>query len=162
LSGSGGVTAPDIVVDASGMVHVIWFEDGVGYNYVHFTDGAWSQPVIVKFPFGEFTPILLAGEGYIYAFWINANAGNALMSSRVAPERLGETAGWEAPKRLSRNVIGMSANYQPGGRIHLAYIHALEEQGQLEGIVYTQSVDKGVRWSSPRLIYSSKYFGGLG
>lgn len=165
LSNSGGASDPVIVIDKDAVVHVIWADRYAGSVYSRgvFTDtlstpgGVWSAPAAVEFPFGDWIPTLVNGGGYIHAFWINRDRDNTLYYSRVAPENFQTPGSWEAPRPLSKYVVGMSAVSQSAGQIQIAYIHNLEESQRPEGIYYRRSDDNGNTWKPEILLYTSKY-----
>jgi hypothetical protein len=75
LSNSGGASNPVMVVDESGVMHVLWVDQYEGYKYVQSKDGKeWKSPQLVKFPFDTAgtLPVLVAGSrGFIYVFGQN-------------------------------------------------------------------------------------------
>jgi hypothetical protein len=53
LSQSGVATTPRIVVDAEGIIHIIWREDAVGrFFYTRSDEDGWRPPIPVELPFG--------------------------------------------------------------------------------------------------------------
>ncbi|MDI6696127.1 MAG: hypothetical protein QME21_13860 [Anaerolineales bacterium] len=165
LSNSGGASDPVIVVDKDGVVHVVWVDRYAGSVYSRgvFTDtltspsGVWSAPAAIEFPFEDWIPMLVNGGDYIHAFWINRDKDNTLFYSRVVPANFQTPGSWEAPRPLSKYVVGMSAVSQSAGQIQIAYIHNLEESQRPEGIYYQRSDDNGNTWKPEILLYTSKY-----
>ncbi len=165
LSNSGGASDPVIVVDKDAVVHVVWADRYAGSVYSRgvFTDtlsapgGVWSAPAAIEFPFGEWVPTLVNGGDYIHAFWIHRDRDNTLYYSRVAPANFQTPGSWEAPRPISKYVVGFSAVSQSAGQIQIAYIHNSEESQRPEGIYYQRSDDNGNTWKPEILLYESKY-----
>ena len=72
LSSSGGATAPNMVVDANGMIHAVWVDEYDGSIYSQYDGQQWIDPLAVIFPFQGAQPLLVPEPGgLIHAFWLN-------------------------------------------------------------------------------------------
>jgi hypothetical protein len=110
LSNSGASSEPNLVIDARGIIHVIWVDEFDGYKYVQSVDGVtWTPPISVRFPFSaedDFPPMFLADEsGVIHVLWMTgSNAlyyGSALSSSFDTP------SSWTNTVKLEESVVAL-------------------------------------------------------
>lgn len=155
LSNSGSTSNPVMVADSTGILHVIWQDEFTGGMYSYFADGQWSPAAAVEFPFGEYTPVLVAGSSYVYAFWIDTERDNRLLVSRTANESFGTA--WESPRNLSAFVANFSVEFQNPGGLHFAYIFTGEDADRSAGVYYQRSEDEGATFTPPVSIYQSRY-----
>jgi hypothetical protein len=157
LSNSGSTSNPVVVADSFGMIHVVWMDEFAGGAYSFLSGGSWSPPVFVDFPFDEFVPVLLAGNEYIYAFWINPETEDSLFFSRALASEFGTSTAWEAPRRISKFVADFSVEFQDPSQIRLVYIFTGEEEERSAGIFFQRSDDGGAEFLPPINIYNSRY-----
>jgi hypothetical protein len=156
LSNSGGTTNPASVIDAAGVVTVVWQDEFAGSVFSRIAGGKWSEPVAHKFPFDEYVPVLIAGaDGFIHAFWVNEDA--KLLYSKAASADFGTETPWTPALTLAPSAVDFSVSVQNPNRIHLAFIRALEDDQQPAGVYVRQSEDGGASWTDPVAIYQSKY-----
>ena len=160
LSNSGLTSLPAIISDKNGVVHVVWQDDTLGSMYAQLVDGAWSQPVVAKFPFTDFVPRFINGSDYIHAFWLNTS-NDSLYHSRIASDKFGAGGNWERAKALAKGVEDFQVVYQDDNTLHLAYMTSLEDAKTQAGTYYLRSIDGGVKWEAAKQIYTSRYFRAL-
>ena len=176
MSSSGSATEPQVLVDAAGLTHVIWQDSAVN-SFVYMSKGpeGWSANRPVELPFGsrQFVTDLAATDptplynprmvvdtaGNIHAFWLGNE--NALFYSWVPAAQFEELAAWAQPQLLVAAAIGLSAEVDESGGLHLSYVRTLPRETLPTGIYYQKlsSVDEG--WTEPNLLYPSPYFHGL-
>jgi len=162
LSRSGSTSSPFIVADATGMIHVIWTDEFAGSMYASFSNGSWSSSVQLDFPFDDFSPVFVAGDKSIYAFWINTEKDNSLFYAWAPSADFGLSGSWTAPRLLTKWVGQFDVKFLAGeaeslGQLHLAYIYTAEEE-RSSGIYYQRSDDAGLNWLPVNEIYLSRYF----
>jgi BNR repeat protein len=160
LSNSGSSTAPSIVVDSNGTIHVIWLDEFDGYQYTESTDGGttWSVVKTAAFPFspkGDFPPVFVAGHnGEIHIFWQDSTY--ALFYSQAQSSTLSVPSSWTGNLKLSDSVISFDASVSAANILHVGYIRNLVTELKPSGVYY-QRLDGG-GWSPATNLYSSKYY----
>ncbi|HRQ40442.1 MAG TPA: sialidase family protein [Chloroflexota bacterium] len=169
LSQSGTANTPQAVVDANGVVHIVWQDSLDGIVYVQGNNRTWSIPQLAELPFGtrrystdlsaqDRTPLfpahLFADENnLIHAFWLDAE--NGLFRSRVEADAFTVFDAWDLRQQIADDVLAFDVSMDENGRHHLVY---LTSNPTLPGLFYVSSDDGGFTWSEPFLIYSSNYF----
>ncbi len=157
LSRSGGTSEPHIVVDSKGLIHVYWMNEFYGITYTYRDQaGVWMDPIPVPAPFEEsLTTLQLLPDprGAIHAFWLDKNS-NLFYSRSI---NTGASLVWEGSQYLAGGVVDFHVVMKESLIIHLGYV-AFEESPT--GIYYRSMGETGI-WSSPELIYPSKYFRNL-
>ena len=177
LSNSGSSTDPTIVIDSTGVIHVIWFDQFEGYRYTKSADGVkWTTPKTVQFPFSPVisnsrgknsqteteaeTPVLLADQNNrIHALWRDKDTNTLYYSNATVSEERDLTSGWASRTRLADSVIDFDAEISSKGILHVGYVSSLGENNNPVGVFYRQLIDG--TWSSPQNVYSSEYFRSL-
>ncbi len=164
LSKSGAASNPSLVVDANGVLHVIWVDQFDGYKYVQSTDKGvnWSAPVTVKYPFtAEAAPPMLFSDarGTIHIFWLTDQ--NKLSYAQTIPDNLDSPASWRIRIDLDSAVYDFDAGMDPQGRMHVAYVKNPAPVPGTAGVYYKRSADGGSSWAAPKLLYESPYFRSL-
>ena len=156
LSNSGGASAPAMVIDESGVIHVLWLDEFYGTLYTRFQDQYWSDPIAAFFPFGEYTPYFVVNNGYIHAIWINEQG--QLIHSFVISENFPDAGGWFGSIQLAESAVDFDAVFDHQGRLHVAYVRTLDTPEFPAGVYYRLSEDDGANWTLSSNIYSSPYF----
>ncbi|MCI0395256.1 MAG: exo-alpha-sialidase [Chloroflexi bacterium] len=170
ISQSGAATSPQIVVDASGTVHVVWQDSLAGFVYMRGDGETWDSATPVELPFGRqifllgggssrplYTPLLKAdSSGRIHAFWMDDE--QALFYSRVTTEEFSTLASWTNRQQLGEAALDVEVAVDTAGRLHLSYVRPLDSDQFPAGIYYRQSSDGGTTWTNPVLLYASPYF----
>jgi hypothetical protein len=162
LSNSGASTEPNLVIDAKGVIHVIWVDEFDGYKYVQSADGVeWTLPVSVNFPFSaedDFSPMLLADEsGVIHVMWMNGS--NTLYYSSASSSSFGTPSSWRGIAKLADSVVDFDAKVGPNGTLHIGYVNILEGINGPAGVYYRRL--SGAGWSPAQSLYASQYFRSL-
>jgi hypothetical protein len=167
LSSAGSSTIPASVIDAAGVIHVVWFDQFDGYKYTASTDGIdWSVPIAKQFPFSSFSPVSVENSsppvvpvfygdknGGIYAFWLDKK--NALYYSKASSGFEG-ASGWTGATKLAESVLDFDIVVSPGGILHVSYVSSLGADSGSAGVYYLKL--KANTWSKPKNLYSSQYF----
>jgi hypothetical protein len=157
LSASGGTENPQIVAAADGKVHVFWEDSYANMVYTSGDGRQWDPPTAVELPFFQADTQLLAdSNGLIYAFWLTDT--NELYYSFASAESAGLESAWSPEVRLNENIIAYKAAVDANNQIHLAYILAFESVNAQAGLYYTQTLSGSQAWSTPVLIYASRYY----
>ena len=165
LSNSGGSSDPVLVVDANGVIHVIWVDQFDGYKYAKSVDGVtWTLPETVNYPFSpkdDSRPILVAGEnGAINVFWKNSK--NALYYSQAQSGTLDNPGSWTDARKIADLVLDFSAVVDDQGALHLSYVESAGTNvSNSPAGIYYQKLD-GAGWSAIKNLYKSQYFRSLG
>jgi hypothetical protein len=159
LSNSGGGGQPWMVVDYSGVLHVIWEDAYDGLVYSFKSKESWSTPIPVSLPFDGRPPILLpTRNGRIHAFWIDKEE---LLYSRAVAGSFADGEAWTAPEVIGRSAVKVAGVVDLQDVIHIAYVRTLDTQNSPAGIYYRNTLDQGVSWSLPENLYASPYMRGL-
>lgn len=168
LSHSGAAGQPLMLVDSTGLYHVIWQDTFSGFMYTRGDGTEWSKPVAVDFPWNTpaalrqpdqpvIMPTLIAdSNGFVHALW--ANEENILYYSRVAAKQFGSAGAWTSRQRLAENALALDVAMDGAGRMHMAYVRAKEIKDLPAGIYYRYMNAKSDNWSLPTLLYESPYF----
>jgi len=160
LSNSGGASNPVMVVDESGVMHVLWVDQYEGYKYVQSKDGKeWTSPQVVRFPFDtEGTlPVLVAGpSGLIYVF--EQDIEKDLFFAQAHSATLNDPPSWGYRIGLSEEVLVYDVAIDAQGTLHVAYIRNANTDLGPAGVYYVRSSDGGTSWSTEKLLYESQYF----
>jgi hypothetical protein len=163
LSQSGGANNPHMVIDSKGKIHVIWEDrfDGFFYSFHHVDE--WSSPVEVELPFESTSIQLLADQdGFIHAFWLDED--DSLLHSKVNADDIGDIEveeAWEAPTTVGASAVKFAAQIDEDDHMHVVYIRPVQTTSSPAGIYYKNSLDGGVSWSSPKILYQSSYLRGV-
>lgn len=162
LSNSGASTEPNLVIDARGIIHVIWVDEFDGYKYAQSVDGVtWSSPISVRFPFtaeDDFPPMFLADEsGVIHVLWLDGD--NALYYGSALPSNFNTPSTWKNTVKLEESVVDFDAKVGPNGVLHVGYVNIDEGNSGPAGVYYRRL--SGAGWSSVQGLYSSQYFRSL-
>jgi hypothetical protein len=162
LSNSGSSTDPALVIDARGLMRVIWVDEFDGYKYVESADGVtWTPPVTMQFPFSpkdDSRPILLADEtGQIHILWRDRN--NNLYYIRALPSGFNHPSTWTGRIKLANSVVGFDAVVGSRGVLHVGYVSSLGTASEPAGVYYRRLSGSG--WSPAQRLYSSPYFRSL-
>ena len=84
LSHSGATSNPVMVMDANGVIHVIWNDKINGTMYTKREGGNWSPPMPVKLHFRDHKPTFVAdSKGNIHTFWKDENDKLLLQSRSI-------------------------------------------------------------------------------
>jgi hypothetical protein len=173
LSRSGAANNPQMVVDASGSVHVFWQDSAAGsYVYSRSVGQGWSAPLVVELPFGTrrvltdlagtlptplFAPRLeVTPNNRLAAFWID-NSG-ALQSSNVAIDNVTVYDAWSPAQELAQEAVTMATAVDAGGRLHVVYLRTQETAEFPAGIYYRRTTADGADWTDAAQLYHSSYF----
>lgn len=159
LSHSGSSTNPLLVVDADGLIHVIWVDQFDGYKYIDSADGiTWTSPRTVKFPFSpdqDSLPTFIAdGNGITHIFWLNNI--NTLYYSQVRSGSLGNPTVWNQARPLSGSVVDFKAAIDSRNTLHVSYGKNFSKGDDVAGIFY-RKLD-AIGWSAPVNLFASEYF----
>jgi len=172
VSRSGATDKPQIVVDSQGVVHLLWQDTIEGYYYSSGDGETWSQPRLVDLPFGIsdsneelsvggrhllYEPVIAAdNSNRLHAFWRDGN--DALFYSSVSANDVAALSEWQQSQQLAESALDVDSDIDGRGRIHIAYVRALDSPGLPSGIYYRRSINRGETWSLPRLLYETPYF----
>ena len=160
LSRSGSTSEPRIVVDSNGVIHVIWVDAYAGTLYTQGDGERWSPPHSVSFPFNPLHPQFFAdGNGQIHAFWIGA--GGTLSFSSVKTTDFEDPSLWLPVKAMAESIVSMDLAIDTRNVLHLVYVRDNETVDYPAGVYYQRSINAGLIWSAPELLYQSPYFRGL-
>jgi len=157
ISNSGSTTSPVIAADSQN-IHVVWSDEFAGSVYARLSDGVWSAPAVIEFPFDDYIPVLVAAGDTIHAFWINTEKDNSLTHSQVPASEFGVRSSWSKPQVISEFVADFDAEYQAAGHFNLAYLFTGEDANSQPGVYYTRSGEGGKGWSTPVPLFISRYY----
>ncbi len=170
ISNSGSAYNPSLVIDDTGVFHLIWFDLFDGYKYTESADGlTWAESQSVSFPFSpkktasesvfsiEEAPqpvFVLGSQNVVHVFWQDKK--KALYYSRANSTILGKPTGWGGALKLSDSVMDFDAAVDSDGIVHLSYATSLDTATAPAGIYYRRF--DGLQWLAPINLYASQYF----
>jgi len=155
----GGSWSPEIAVDYSNNIHVVWFEYTAGNAEIYYkksTDGGvtWTASQRLTWTSGfSFEPAIAAdSSGNIHVVWYDNSPGNNEIYYRRSPDK-GTTWGslrkltWTAGESCYPEIAVDSS-----GDIHLVWWD--NTPGNAE-IYYKKSTDRGASWTSSQRLTST-------
>lgn len=161
LSNMGSSSNPAVVIDESGTIHALWYDEFAGNMYSSSQDGVeWSEPISAAVPFEEVLPFLIQGpENSIHAFWID-NRGS-LITSSIESNRIGNVSVWKANRTLALSVSSFHVVKDSGGFLYVGFIRNEDIESGKAGAYFLKSTKNGLDWMPvATLLYSSPYFRG--
>lgn len=163
LSVSGAASNPVLVIDESGVFHVLWIDKFDGYKYTESADGlTWTSPKTVKFPFlpTDPQPVIVADtKGFIHIFWRSNK--NILNYAKTAQENFGSPSAWLSTSVIDSSVYDFDIAISTNGNLHVSYIRNPIAVNDPSGVYYRQSTNGGGSWSGQKILYASQYFRSL-
>jgi hypothetical protein len=156
---------PALVVDASGVFHLVWLEGPSEdvfrvLNYTKVAGSTVGQPVAVKgAAAGEFfrQPALFADpDGWLHLAWSGGSRGE-IRYSRVRLEDAENPGAW-SPVQLLSTEAGTYPQMarDAAGRLYLLYVKPLNEG---RGVYLVRSLDHGDVWAQPELVFDAQAAG---
>ncbi|HFE66846.1 MAG TPA: hypothetical protein ENJ93_06250 [Chloroflexi bacterium] len=171
LSLSGTAVEPTLAVAPSGKFYLFWQDRLAGYQYSSGDGQNWRPPVKLLVPFtnppyspvvgvedfgGFYKPKLaIDQDNVLHGFW--SDDEQKLRYSRAALLEDDVLSDWTATESLSEIVSGFSVLAGSDNALHLAYIRPSTDTEIPPGVYYRRSVDGGVTWTEPQLVYESDY-----
>jgi len=176
LSQSGAATEPRMVVDANGVIHVVWRENAANrFFYTREESGKWREPVALELPFATrrytldlqaetptplYDPHLIADtNGRIHAFWLDE--AQTLYSSNVSVDEIENYSSWTARQQLAESVLDFNIVEDGIGGLHLSYIRGADTLEDLAGVYYRRLAGGNQTWSAAKLVFEDAYFRAL-
>jgi hypothetical protein len=146
---------PDITVDASGVLYVLWTEEGSSSYDIYFTrsidNGAtWSQHLNLtgNYAFSSMPRIAVDSNGVLYSVW-HSNDPFVNNGINYIVYTYSTTGGdsWTTPRVISNNVVHATVPdiaLDTAGTIYLVW---QEYDTSTSDIIFTSSGDYGNTWS---------------
>ncbi len=157
LSNSGGVSNPTVVVDSNSVVHAFWEDLYAEMVYSRRVGEEWSRPINLDLPFYNTAYTLLADRnGRLYAFWLDTD--NSFVFSRVNAENAGNSQSWLPAVQLARGVVAYDVSVDANNRVYAAFVYAEVDAENPSGVYVLSTLQDSISWSTPRLIYASRYY----
>lgn len=156
---NGRASEAEVVVDRAGVVHVVWAyaePDGEEYGwnqaiyYARQEGGAWSTPIdVVVSPGGRVARmpnLVVDADGYLDMVW---SGSNAIFYSRAAASEAGSAHGWSYPEALVADVgvVEPAIAADAKGGLYVVWTQFSS------GLMFAKSLDGGVTWSEPDVIF---------
>jgi hypothetical protein len=159
----------ELIGDLSGNFHAFWVQladdtiptSGSSIFYARWDGANWTMPVtILSSPDGKAAnpSITLGDDGRLYVAWSAGEIGELFFSWAQA-ERAFNPSEWSQPVGLpvpSPAASSPDLMLDPSGEIIVAYAIPLNEA---RGIYIVRSVDTGVTWSAPELVFDAALAG---
>ncbi len=171
LSLSGTAVNPTLAVAPSGKFYLFWQDRLEGYQYTSGDGQNWRPPVKLLVPFTNppFSPVVgvedfggfykpklaIDQDNVLHGFWLDDE--QKLRYSRAALLEDDVLSDWTPVESLSEIVSGFDVLVGSDNALHLAYIRPSTDAEIPPGVYYRRSVDGGVTWTEPQLIYESDY-----
>ncbi|MHA1651313.1 MAG: hypothetical protein ACTSYB_14065 [Candidatus Helarchaeota archaeon] len=171
----GASSAPDIAVDSSGTVHVVWNDDTDGWwetdieiMYSSYTPSSgWSNPTIVSDTAtlwnneSSYLPSIAVGaSGTIHIVWYDQTDGwwgtdNEIMYRNYTPN-----VGWSSPKIISDDITQWNngSSYcpdiavDPSGNVHVVWYDGTDGWWGIDTEIMYTNYSPSSGWSSPIVI----------
>ncbi|HET7010136.1 MAG TPA: hypothetical protein VFI11_05125 [Anaerolineales bacterium] len=157
LSRSGTATRPLLLIDPSGVRHVIWEDLVADSAYSRGEGDEWAAPLTLETPIQGATAVLLSGPlSQVSSLWIDQD-GN-LLFKRMTPGSLGTTGTWQSGLRLATSVVAFDAVMDAQNRVHLGFIRASDDGRLAPGAYYMASNPGAEAWGEPKPLYLSDYY----
>jgi hypothetical protein len=169
LSASGAAAdEPAVVVDASGMFHVVWIEAPAGgiFNTIYYTQvngETVAQVVAIKGGVdGEFVrqpTLLIDPAGWLHMAWSGGGQGE-IRVSRVQLDEAGNPGSWSPDQVIS---TGLAAYPQlardSAGNLYLLFVVPVNEG---RGVYLSRSMNGGDTWTPPEKVFDAQGAGWAG
>ena len=176
LSQSGVATEPRMVVDADGVMHVVWRDNAVNsFFYTRQERGKWREPVALELPFATrryypvpepedptplYDPHLIAdSNGRIHAFWLDEDG--ALYTSNVSVDEIENYSSWTVRLRLAESALDFNIVVDSVNGLHLSYIRTIDTPEVPAGIYYRRLAGDDQTWSGAEMLFQDAYFRSL-
>jgi hypothetical protein len=171
---------PDITVDRTGRVHVVWVEHlsleeipadnlELGTNYLESESiivyatwyrGKWSDAVDIVYELQSIILPTIAVDDHGLAHLVYWVGGHLLYASSVAGGELASAQAWSRPLDLSDELVTENNRWpdltvDAAGTLHLTYTSRNASLSGREGEIelrYTHTPDKGRTWAWPALL----------
>ncbi len=163
-----------MVAGPDGTLQVFWWDQLDGLTIARWAGEVWSaavaSPILIPqevsaggtpvppVPIGAMPLLTADADGRAHAFWLGEpdeeTDVRSLMHSRLVT---GGTT-WSAPDAVTQSALVWHLEADPTGILHLAYVQPQHSDASPAGVYYRRSIDGGVRWSAPQVLYSSMYF----
>jgi hypothetical protein len=159
---SGNSFDPDIAVDSSGKLHIVWSDDKTGNDEIYYqksTNGGttWSTSRRLTWTSGDSQDPAIAVDlsDCLHVVWRDITPGNFAIYYKKSTDG---GASWTTGQRLSM-VPGDSGNpgiaVDPSGRLHLVWYNSV---GGESDIYYKRSTNSGASWTaSQRLTWTTGF-----
>jgi hypothetical protein len=159
---SGGSWTPDIAVDSSQDLHIVWYDYTPGNTEIYYKkstdEGAtWSTTQRLTWTSGNgYIPdIAVAPSGHLHVVWYDDTPGNAEVYYKKSTNG---GADWSTTKRLTWNpgwpdlaVVAAA----PSSHVHVVWDNDISTQCEYE-VFHKKSVDGGATWAAnQRLTWTS-------
>ena len=151
---SGGSHNPDISVDSSNNIHVVWYDETPGNFEIYYrrsTNGGVGWSAVKRFTWtsgDSFDPVVATGSvGNVHVVWYDETPGNFEIYYKRSTNG---GISWSAAKRLtwfSGNSYAPVIAADSGGNIHLVWQD--DNPGNSE-IYYKRSTNSGLTWGGIR------------
>jgi len=159
---SGWSESPDIAVDPSGNLHLVWWDDVLGNNEIYYkksTDGGatWTPNKRLTWtPEGSGAPaIAVDSSAHLHVVWVDSPTGNYEIYYKKSTDG---GATWSTNKRLtwtSGNSTSPAMAIDTSAHLHVVWQSnpALNDE-----IYYRKSTDGGATWTpKKRLTWNSTH-----
>lgn len=139
LSQAGSGTAPKLLTDQDGNLHVIWLDLIAGPMHIMWNGRVWSRPQSIPVPFAPFEPLLRVGtDNTIHAIWRDFKEN--LYYSSVSAENLGEGGAWSTIRLIRQQVKAADLQIDAQNEPHIVYIRN-ESENALTAAIEHRAAD---------------------
>lgn len=155
---AGYSKCPDITVDSSDNLHIVWYDNASGENEIYYknsSDGGttWTPPTRLTWMAGSsFNPRIRAdSNGYLHVVWVDNKPGHNEIYYKRSTD--GGTS-WTGANRLTwfpTSSLAPSLAIDPTDNLHVVWPHSVSGANE---IYYKKSTDAGLNWTiSERLTW---------
>ena len=140
-------------------LHVLWGKshaDGSEIYYRTDKDGSLSAPVdVLAVPDNlavQLSAAISAPDTTIHLIWANRYVQGSVYYSRAPLADAANTRAWDQPRLLVSQADSVGIFADKSGALHVIYA-SFEAGGYMNAVYHMRSVDSGLTWSEPALVY---------
>jgi len=140
-------------------LHVLWGKSHATGSEIYYRtdkDGSLSAPLdvlAVPDPLAvQLSAAISAPDSVMHLVWTNQYVQGSVYYSRAPLANAANTRAWDQPRLLIPQADSVGIMADKSGALHLIYA-AFEGDGYMNAVYHMQSVDSGLTWSKPALVY---------
>ena len=140
-------------------LHVLWGKSHAGGSEIYYRtdqDGSLSAPLdVLALPDRlavQLSATISAPDPTIHLVWLTEYTHGSVYYSRAPLANAGNTRAWEQPRLLIPQADSLGIYADNAGALHLIYA-SFEADGYENSVYHMRSLDDGLTWSEPALVY---------
>jgi hypothetical protein len=148
-----------LVCDAYQNLHIFWGKGHVGGSEIYYRtdqDGSLSYPMDVLATSNELavglSVAVTASDNIVHLVWKDRYIQGSVYYSRAPLADAMNARSWDEPRLLTAPAESVGIHVDTSGVLHLIYT-SFEGDGYRAAVYHMLSVDSGLTWSEPAVIY---------